>query len=140
MKKQIIIIAIIISAAVAFGSGCKKKGAGMEDFSGALNMQFESYRIIKDNSDDPARAGKLFTEYYKKNRNTMAKAFGRYYRKYGDGSNLTKEEADFLDEEMRKVNALLSDTDIKKVMDNPAFIEQAREGSGILTEMREGAK
>jgi hypothetical protein len=140
MKKKIVIIALIISAALVFAPGCKKNGSGMEDFSGALNMQYESYRIIKDNRDDPARAGKLFTEYYKKNRDAMAKAFVRYYRKYGDGSNLTKEESDFLDEEMRKVNALLSDTDIQKVMNNPAFFEQAREGSGILTEIREGAK
>ena len=140
MKKQFVIIVAVIIASMVPGWGCKKKDDQMEDFSGALNMQYESYKIIKDNNDDPDRAGKLFTEYYKKNRNALAKAFGRYYRKYGDGANLTKEETDFLDEEMRKVNALLSDTDIQKVMDDPAFIEQAREGSGILTEIREGAK
>ncbi len=140
MKKQFVIIVAVIIASMALGWGCKKKDDGMEDFSGALNMQYESYKIIKDNRDDPVRAGKLFTEYYKKNRKAVARAFGRYYRKYGDGSNLSKEETDFLDEEMRKVNALLSDTDIQKVMDDPAFIEHAREGSGILTEIREGAK
>lgn len=125
---------------IAVGQGCKKKGEGMEDFSGALNMQYESYKIIKDNRDNPVRAGKLFTEYYKKNHDALAGAFRRYYKQYGDGSNLTKEEADFLDGEMRKVDALLSDRDIRKVMDDPAFIEEAREGTAILNESREGAK
>ncbi|HOT43959.1 MAG TPA: hypothetical protein PLM53_05855 [Spirochaetota bacterium] len=140
MKKHIVITAAAVILVMAFGWGCKKKGEGMEDFSGALNMQYESYRIIKDNRDNPARAGKLFTAYYKKNRDAMAAAFKRYYRKYGDGSQLTKEETDFLDGEMRKVNDLLSDAEIRKVMDDPAFIEEAREGSGILTGIREGAK
>ncbi len=140
MKKEFIIIAAVIVAAMFSAWGCKKKGNGMEDFSGALDMEYESYRIIKENRKDPARAGILFTEYYKKNRDALAKAFKRYYRKYGDGSGLTKEEAGFLDGEMKKVNALLSDKDIQKVMGNPAFIGNAREGSGILTEIREGAK
>jgi hypothetical protein len=139
MKMKFLIIAFIV-AATAFGPGCKKKGEGMEEFSGALNMQYESYKIIKDNRDNPVRAGKLFTEYYKKNHEALAGAFKRYYKKYGDGSNLTKEEADFLDGEMQKVNALLSDKDIQKVMDDPAFIEKARDGTAILTEAREGAK
>ncbi len=140
MKKHYVITAAAVILPLALGWGCRKKGEGMEDFSAALNMQYESYQIIKDNREDPARAGKLFTEYYKKNRDAMAAAFRRYYRKYGDGSRLTKEETDFLDSEMRKVNALLSDRDIRKVMDHPAFIEEAREGSVILTEVREGAK
>jgi hypothetical protein len=135
-----VMTAAAIIILMAFGWGCKKKGEGMEDFSGALNMQYESYKIIKDNREDPARAGKLFTEYYKKNRDAMAAAFRRYYRKYGDGSQLTKEETDFLDGEMRKVDALLSDREIRKVMDDPAFIEEAREGSAILAGIREGAK
>ena len=37
---------------------------------------------------------------------------------------------------MKRVNALLSDRDIKKVMEDPVFIEEAREGSGILTEIQ----
>ena len=72
MKKQFVVITAVIMPSTAFGWGCKKKDEGMEDFSGALNMQYESYRIIKDNSDDPARAGKLFTEYYKKNHDALA--------------------------------------------------------------------
>ncbi len=139
MKTQFVIIAMIV-VVIAAGQGCNKKGEGMEDFSGALDMQYESYRIIKDNRDDPVRAGKLFTEYYKKNHDVLAVAFKRYYKKYGDGSSLTKAEADFLDGEMRKVNSLLSDRDIRKMMDDPAFIEEAREGTAILTEAREGAK
>lgn len=140
MKTHMVMTAAAVILLMALGWGCKKKDVGMEEFSGALNMQYESYKIIKDNRDDPARAGKLFTEYYKKNRDAMAAAFRRYYRKYGDGSQLTREETDFLDGEMRKVNALLSDREIRKVMDDPAFVEEAREGSGILAGIREGAK
>jgi len=139
MKAQFLIIAMAV-VLIALGQACKKKGEGMEDFSGALNLQYESYKIIKDNRDNPVRAGKLFTEYYKKNHDTLAGAFNRYYKRYGDGSNLTRDEADFLDGEMRKVNDLLSDRDIRKVMDDPAFIEEAREGTSILTEATEGAK
>jgi hypothetical protein len=140
MKRYFVLLIFIFIAAAFMSWGCKQKGSGMEDFSGALNMQYESYRIIKENRDDPARAGKLFTEYYKKNRDSLAAAFRRYYRKYGNGSELTREETGFLDGEMRKVNALLSDRDIRKAMDDPAFIEAAREGTGILNEIREGAK
>lgn len=140
MRKRFVVICVLMAGVTAAGHGCKQKNGGMEDFSRALNMQYESYTIIKDNSSDPARAGRLFTAYYKKNRDAMADAFKGYYRKYGDGSNLSKEEAAFLDNEMNKVNALLADKEIQKVMDDPAFVDTAREGTAILTEIREKAK
>jgi hypothetical protein len=136
MKKYFTLIMLVIFATAGAGTGCKKKGSGMEDFSDALNMQYESYRIIKDNKNDPAKAGRLFTGYYKTNRDKMFDAFTRYYKRYGSGAGLSRQELAYLSAEMQKVHSLIADPEIKKVMDDPAFAENAGEGSRILSEIR----
>ncbi len=117
-----------------------KKNDGIEAFSNALSYQYTSYRIIKENGADPARAGRLFTDYCAANKEKIDAAYRRYYEKYGDGSKLSEREVEFLDRELAKARALLEDPEIHAVMEDPGFAENAREGLDILKEIKRDAR
>lgn len=132
-KKTVLCAIILITMASVIA--CKKKD-NIEAFAAALSCQYKSYRIIKENRADPARAGALFTDYLVVNRARITAAYRKYYEKYGDGSKLTEREIEFLDREMEKVRVLLDDAEIRAVMEDPSFVEKARIGLDIMRDLK----
>lgn len=102
----------------------------------ALQLQYGAYQIIKENKNDPAKAGTLFTEYCVTNREQLASSFNKLQTLLGNKKQLTPEQIELVGTTVNKTRELIANPDVKKVMSTAAFLKNAKQGLDIMSKFK----